>query len=162
VKIRKSQQLADNSSREMDGWHKIHHDEKFSQVSTRGPTKHVKIDDQPVATAGSAFDEDQTIHTASVFNDATRRRFNMETMGGDASLLHLAQQIDAGIRKKMRSIESPRAKRYRQCHNTFYPLKFLMLLGYILLTQFERPKWCLELMKSKEVQTFDENSCNDA
>ena len=93
--------------------------------------------------------------------------FEMETLGGDASLLHLAQQIDAGIRKKMRSIESDRAKKLRLWHHRLLPFKFICLFGYILLSQFEKPRWCLKIIRKinedpEYYPDFDKTTCNDS
>ena len=93
--------------------------------------------------------------------------FKLETMGGDASLLHLASRIDKGIRHKLKENESPRARKYRQIDERSRPLRYLMLFAYVLLTQFEKPAWCLNKMKLKyeendlEHRDFNDATCND-
>lgn len=79
-----------------------------------------------------------------------KNEYNMlklETMGGDASLLHLASRIDKGIRYKIRELESDRAKKYRKIDKMTRPLRYFMLIAYVLLTQFEIPYWCLKIVK---------------
>ena len=70
-------------------------------------------------------------------------------MGGDASLLNLASKIDKGIRMNMREKESPTAQKYRKISKKTRPLRYLMLIAYVLLTQFEKPAWCLDINKMK-------------
>ena len=60
-----------------------------------------------------------------------KQKFKFETLGGDASLLHLAQQIDRGIKRKRNQIEDEDAKWWRKIHNTFFPLRSLSLIIYI-------------------------------
>jgi len=55
-------------------------------------------------------------------------------MGGDASLLHLASQLDRGIQRKLRKRESEKAKKFRSVHNKFLPLKYTLLVTYGLIT----------------------------
>jgi len=55
-------------------------------------------------------------------------------MGGDASLLHLASLIDAGIRMKEAEKETPSARKYRKIHKVLKPLRYAMLVVYVLLT----------------------------
>ena len=61
-------------------------------------------------------------------------KFKIETLGGDASLLHLASQIDRGIQRKMRDKESDQAKKYREWHKRLMPIKYLTFFGYVALT----------------------------
>ena len=48
-----------------------------------------------------------------------KQLFKFETLGGDASLLHLAQQIDRGIQRKLKEKESETAKRMKKAYATF-------------------------------------------
>jgi hypothetical protein len=75
--------------------------------------------------------------------DDNDQKFKFETLGGDASLLHLASQIDRGIKKKMKEKESPEARNWRKCHSRLFPLRSLALFTYIFQTQFEQPSWCI-------------------
>ena len=70
----------------------------------------------------------------------------------------------------MREKESDWAKRMRKLHTTLLPLKYLALAVYCLLTQFERPDWCLDIIQIKnetkdaddpQYQDWDEYYCND-
>lgn len=66
--------------------------------------------------------------------DTKQPSFKIETLGGDASLLHLASQIDRGIQRKLRDKESDTAKKYREWHRRLMPLKYLTIFGYVTLT----------------------------
>ena len=97
--------------------------------------------------------------------------FKLETMGGDASLLNLAANIDRGIRTKLREKESPRAQFYRKLSKMTKPLRYFMLIAYVLLTQFEKPSWCLDIKyqmrygnvkQMEKYQDFDSEKCDDA
>jgi hypothetical protein len=83
----------------------------------------------------------------------------------------LASQIDRGIKRKLKEKESPRAKQFRKIHSTLKPFKYLVLFCYVfLLTQFERPDWCNDIVWKKYNGTVDEKetykewddvTCND-
>lgn len=66
-------------------------------------------------------------------------------MGGDTSMLHLAAQIDRGIQKKVQSLETDTAKKWRKIHLTFRPIKQFVLFSYALLAIIERPSWCIKI-----------------
>ena len=99
-------------------------------------------------------------------NPNESHHFKIETLGGDASLLHLASQIDRGIKRKMREKESAKAKNFRIWHKRLNPLKFMTLFIYVTLTQWERPDWCLDIILEKnqdpsKYQNFNEWYCNE-
>ena len=55
-------------------------------------------------------------------------------LGGDASLLHLASQMDRGIHKKIKEIETPRAANFRKCYLLTSWLRAILLVSYVGLT----------------------------
>ena len=78
------------------------------------------------------------------------KKFKIDTLGGDASLLHLIGQIDRGIKRKLKEKGGARANLYRTWHRVLMPLKYFILLVYILLVLFERPAWCNTMIYGKE------------
>lgn len=72
--------------------------------------------------------------------------FKFETLGGDASLLHLVSQIDRGIKRLKKEKETENAKWWRMINHKLRILKNLFLLSYICLTVFERPHWCNQIV----------------
>lgn len=64
---------------------------------------------------------------------------------GDAALMHLLAQIDNGIRQRRNQKLTKRALMFRQWYRIFEPFKYFILIWYIMLTQFERPAWCIRL-----------------
>ena len=62
-------------------------------------------------------------------------------------MLHLAAQIDRGIQKKVQSLATPNAKKWRKIHLTFRPIKQFVLFSYALLAIIERPSWCINIIK---------------
>ena len=79
-----------------------------------------------------------------------KKDFDLDTMGGDASLLHLISLIDAGISRRIRQKPGDRAAMYRQMYRICEPLKFVLIIIYILMSQFEKPAFCLDIIKQKE------------
>ena len=64
-------------------------------------------------------------------------------------MLHLAAQIDRGIQKKVQSLETDTAKKWRKIHLTFRPIKQFVLFSYALLAIVERPAWCINITSCK-------------
>jgi hypothetical protein len=82
-------------------------------------------------------------------------------------LLNLAQQIDKGIRKKLKRIESSHAKKWREIHSKFGWFRYLCLFVYIIGTQFEKPHWCLQndakqAAGDKDFEDWIPDTCNNA
>ena len=61
---------------------------------------------------------------------ATQQKFKIET-GGDASLLHLASQINRGINKYLRRKEDETGGKWRKIHANFVFIKHLALATYV-------------------------------
>ena len=91
-----------------------------------------------------------------------QKELQFDTLGGDASLLHLIQLIDLGIRKRNQFKEGKRAVRFKLIFKFLEPLKYVAVLIYVLITQFERPSWCLQ--KSIDMagdSRWNPHDCND-
>ena len=71
-------------------------------------------------------------------------------MGGDASILHLISQMDSGISRQIRLKTGERADFFRKIFSCLRPLKYLLLFVYIMMTQFEYPAFCLDIINQKE------------
>ena len=119
------------------------------------------------------FSDNQDQTPVTTQQDSSKQHFKFETMGGDASLLHLASQIDRGIKKRLQEKETEESKKWRAFYKILRPLKGFILFSYVLMTMFERPSWCLKLIAcSKKATTcesvdqknlvdFDEWQCNN-
>ena len=129
-------------------------------------------------TAFSINDEDADNHDeisrriggSSISSESTvfdRNQIKIVQNGGDASQLHLISLIDAGISKRRRQKPGERAVYYHKIYKVCEPFKFIAIIIYILITQFEQPAFCLRIKKEKELKpqgkysAFDSSICND-
>lgn len=71
-----------------------------------------------------------------------KENFRLDTLAGDASLLHLASEIDRGIKKLEKLKLSANARKWKKRNQIWKHLKHVFLFVYIALTAFERPSWC--------------------
>ena len=101
--------------------------------------------------------------------EVNEKDFNLDTMGGDASLLHLISLIDAGISRRIRQKQGARADFFHKIYKYCEPVKFIIVGVYIMMTQFEQPAFCLDIIKKKAADPnnsgyadFDERICNDS
>lgn len=81
---------------------------------------------------------------------------NFETLGGDASLLHLYEEIDRGIKHLSSQIEDKNAQWWKKIYTFLLPLNSLSVICYIIHTLFERPHWCIQIYKNRSNWTFQE------
>lgn len=104
---------------------------------------------------------DTASSVSSQAQEERKKEFSLDTMGGDASLLHLISLIDRGISNRNRFKGGESAKMYHKIYKWCEPFKFILIGLYILLTQFEQPAFCLQKIHDNE-KDFDGSICNNA
>ena len=92
--------------------------------------------------------------------DGETQKLNIDTMGGDAALLHLISLVDNGIKYRVQFKSGARAKKFRRIYVYCKPFKFFMIFIYAMMTQLEQPAFCVHLLKSGNVPNFSGKTCS--
>ena len=87
--------------------------------------------------------ENDQIDSTKGSEEVKNSSLKLDTMGGDASLLHLISIIDAGIKRRMQYKTGPRANYFRKVYYWVSPIWALALLIYILVQCLEYPSFCI-------------------
>ena len=106
------------------------------------------------------------------------KQFELNTDGNDAYVLNLAYDIDRGIKRKTREIDTEEGRINKRLYEVLTPVKIVVTLLYAYLSQAERPNWCLKYREIKAglsmasitytkldvklAQTFDQSTCDNA
>ena len=88
----------------------------------------------------------------------------------DASMRSIVTRVDETIMERTSFKRNPTAKKFYSCFSCVQPLYYLAVAVYILITQFERPSWCVEIVNMQQHGTdaqkekykdFDGWQCRD-